>query len=209
MRTTRILASLAVAFLGTVAFAGCSQTPAADDSFEDTIPAALQASDLGITEAFADKGVDGLTTHIMVGATFDRSELSTADVKKFVSLIVANNTVSVRYLLLVPEDPDGEEIDIVAANNDEMAIGAIMGLQQAGKKDSKILIGGIDATPDGLKAMSSGKMQVTVFQDAIGQGKAAVDVAQKMIKGEKLDPYYWIPFELVTPATLQKYVDKE
>jgi inositol transport system substrate-binding protein len=30
-----------------------------------------------------------------------------------------------------------------------------------------------------------------------------------MIKGEKLDPYYWIPFELVTPATLQKYVDKE
>jgi inositol transport system substrate-binding protein len=104
---------------------------------------------------------------------------------------------------------NGEEIDIVAANNDEMAIGAIMGLQQAGKKDSKILIGGIDATPDGLKAMSSGKMQVTVFQDAIGQGKAAVDVAQKMIKGEKLDPYYWIPFELVTPATLQKYVDKE
>ncbi|MGB9096861.1 sugar ABC transporter substrate-binding protein [Erwinia sp.] len=104
---------------------------------------------------------------------------------------------------------NGEEIDIVAANNDEMAIGAIMGLQQAGKKDSKILIGGIDATPDGLKAMSTGKMQVTVFQDAIGQGKASVDVAQKMIKGEKLDSYYWIPFELVTPATLQKYVDKE
>lgn len=113
MTTTRILASLAVAFLGTVAIAGCAQSTSADESFEDTIPAALQASELGITEAFADQGVDGLTTHIMVGATFDRSDLSTADVKKFVSLIVANNTVSVRYLLLVPEDPDGEEIDIV------------------------------------------------------------------------------------------------
>jgi len=29
-----------------------------------------------------------------------------------------------------------------------------------------------------------------------------------MIKGEKLDPYYWIPFELVTPANMQKYVAK-
>jgi inositol transport system substrate-binding protein len=103
---------------------------------------------------------------------------------------------------------NGEPIDIIAANNDEMAIGAIMALQQAGKKDSKMLIGGIDATPDGLKALSSGKMQVTVFQDAVGQGKASVDVAQRMIKGEKLDPYYWIPFELVSPANMQKYVAK-
>lgn len=103
---------------------------------------------------------------------------------------------------------NGEPIDIIAANNDEMAIGAIMALQQAGKKDSKVLIGGIDATPDGLKALSSGKMQVTVFQDAVGQGKASVDVAQRMMKGEKLNPYYWIPFELVTPANMQKYVAK-
>ncbi|WP_273786848.1 substrate-binding domain-containing protein, partial [Brucella intermedia] len=81
--------------------------------------------------------------------------------------------------------------DIVAANNDEMAIGAIMALQQAGKADKKVLIGGIDATPDGLKALASGKMQVTVFQDAVGQGKASVEVAQRMINGEKLEPYYW------------------
>ncbi|PLV56484.1 sugar ABC transporter substrate-binding protein [Erwinia sp. B116] len=103
---------------------------------------------------------------------------------------------------------NGEQVDIVAANNDEMAIGAIMALQQAGKKDSKILIGGIDATPDGLKALASGKMQVTVFQDAVGQGKASVDVAQRMIKGEKLDSYHWIPFELVTKENMKKYEEK-
>lgn len=103
---------------------------------------------------------------------------------------------------------NGESIDIVAANNDEMAIGAIMALQQAGKKDDKVLIGGIDATPDGLQAMASGKLQVTVFQDAVGQGKTAVAVAQRMIKGEKLEPYYWIPFELVTPANRQQYAAK-
>lgn len=104
---------------------------------------------------------------------------------------------------------NGEKIDIVAANNDEMAIGAIMALQQAKQQQNNILVGGIDATPDGLKALASGKMQVTVFQDAVGQGKASVDVAQRMINGEKLDPYYWIPFELVTKENMQKYVDKQ
>jgi inositol transport system substrate-binding protein len=51
-------------------------------------------------------------------------------------------------------------------------------------------------------------MQVTVFQDAIGQGKKSVEVAQKLIKGEKVDSHVWIPFELVTKENMQKYVEK-
>lgn len=102
---------------------------------------------------------------------------------------------------------NGEEIDAVAANNDEMAIGAIMALE-SGKQDKPILVGGIDATPDGLKALASGKMQVTVFQDAIGQGKASVDVAQRLIKGEKVPSNLWIPFELVTKENMQTYIEK-
>ncbi|MEZ3498569.1 sugar ABC transporter substrate-binding protein [Pantoea sp. KPR_PJ] len=100
---------------------------------------------------------------------------------------------------------NGEAIDIVAANNDEMAIGAAMALAKSSKK---VLVGGIDATPDGLKALAQNKIQVTVFQDAIGQGKAAVAVAQKMIKGEKVDSHVWIPFELVTKENMQQYVEK-
>lgn len=41
---------------------------------------------------------------------------------------------------------NGEAIDIVAANNDEMAIGAAMALE---KSQKKLLIGGIDATRTG------------------------------------------------------------
>lgn len=100
---------------------------------------------------------------------------------------------------------NGEDIDIVAANNDEMAIGAAIALSKSKKK---VLVGGIDATPDGLKALAQDKMQVTVFQDAVGQGKASVDVAQKLIKGEKVDSHLWIPFELVTRENMQKYVEK-
>ncbi|PKH23914.1 rhizopine-binding protein [Enterobacterales bacterium CwR94] len=101
---------------------------------------------------------------------------------------------------------NGEQIDIVAANNDEMAIGAALALQQAKKEN--VLVGGIDATPDGLKALSDNRMQVTVFQDAVGQGKASVDVALRMIKKEKVESYVWIPFELVTKENMQTYIDK-
>ncbi|MDU5779631.1 MAG: sugar ABC transporter substrate-binding protein [Pantoea sp.] len=100
---------------------------------------------------------------------------------------------------------NGEDIDIVAANNDEMAIGSAIALSKSNKK---VLVGGIDATPDGLKALAQDKMQVTVFQDAVGQGKASVDVAQRLIKGEKVDSHLWIPFELVTRENMQKYVEK-
>ncbi|AEF45047.1 periplasmic binding protein/LacI transcriptional regulator [Serratia sp. AS12] len=156
---------------------------------------------------------------IMIGNLTDAGALQrTKDVEqvvakypnmKVVQKQSANYSRSEGMDLMMNWVTNGEPIDIIAANNDEMAIGAIMALQQAGKRDSKVLIGGIDATPDGLKALSSGKMQVTVFQDAVGQGKASVDVAQRMIKGEKLEPYYWIPFELVTPATMQKFAAKQ
>ncbi|WP_430998435.1 sugar ABC transporter substrate-binding protein [Klebsiella pneumoniae] len=100
---------------------------------------------------------------------------------------------------------NGEAIDIVAANNDEMAIGAAMALE---KSQKKLLIGGIDATPDGLKALASDKIQETVFQDAVGQGKTALAVALKLIKGEKVESHVWIPFELVTKENMQTYVEK-
>jgi hypothetical protein len=112
MTTKRMLATLAMGFLGAIALSACSQSPLADDSFSAKIPSALEASDLGITESYAEKGVDGLTTHLTVGATFDRSDLSTADVQKLIATVVENNTISVRYLELSVEDPAGDDIDI-------------------------------------------------------------------------------------------------
>ena len=60
----------------------------------------------------------------------------------------------------------GVAFDIVAANNDEMAIGAIRGLEKAGKPLAKYLVGGIDGTPDGLQEMRAGKLAVSVLQVA-------------------------------------------
>jgi inositol transport system substrate-binding protein len=102
----------------------------------------------------------------------------------------------------------GEPIDAVAANNDEMAIGAIFALQQAGVDMAKVCIGGVDATADGLDQMQQGNLDVTVFQDAKGQGRGAIDAALKLVKGEKVEPFVLIPYELVTPANMKDYLDR-
>ena len=102
----------------------------------------------------------------------------------------------------------GTQIDAVAANNDEMAIGAIMAIRQAGIPDGKILVGGVDATPDGLAELAKGTLAVTVFQDARGQAKGAVDAAVALARGDRMDRFVWIPFELVTRANYKSFLDR-
>lgn len=98
----------------------------------------------------------------------------------------------------------GVDFNIIAANNDEMALGAIRALEQAGKNPKDYLVGGIDATPDALQEMRAGKLAVTVLQDAKGQGDTAVDVALAMFRGQPVQQVSWIPFHLITPDSLEQ-----
>ncbi|WP_026621406.1 inositol transport system substrate-binding protein (plasmid) [Ensifer sp. WSM1721] len=102
----------------------------------------------------------------------------------------------------------GVEFDAVIANNDEMAIGAIQALKAAGRSMDSVVIGGVDATQDALAAMAAGDLDVTVFQNAAGQGKGSVDAALKLAKGEPVEKKVYIPFELVTKENLDKYQAK-
>lgn len=99
----------------------------------------------------------------------------------------------------------GTEFDAVLANNDEMAIGAIQAMKAAGMDMADVVVGGVDATSDALAAMKAGDMDVTVFQDAAGQGAGSVDTALKLVAGEKVDQKVYIPFKLVTPANIDEF----
>jgi inositol transport system substrate-binding protein len=98
----------------------------------------------------------------------------------------------------------GERIDVVCANNDEMALGAIQALKNAKLLD-KVFVGGVDATKDALAAMKAGELEVTVFQDAKGQGGGGVDAAVKLAKGESVPDLVDIPYQLVTPDNMAKF----
>ncbi len=100
----------------------------------------------------------------------------------------------------------GIEYDAVVANNDEMAVGAIQALKAAGIPMDQVVVAGVDATQDALTAMQAGDLDVTVFQDAAGQGKGALDAALALANGDSVEQKVYIPFQLVTPANVQDYL---
>jgi methyl-galactoside transport system substrate-binding protein len=69
------------------------------------------------------------------------------------------------------------EIELVFANNDDMALGVIGALNQSGyntgnEGDPAITVIGVDATDAGVEAIKAGKMTATVKQDGDAMGEA-------------------------------------
>jgi inositol transport system substrate-binding protein len=54
--------------------------------------------------------------------------------------------------------------------------------------------------------MQAGDLDVTVFQDAAGQGGGALNAALKLAAGEAVDQKVYIPFKLVTPANIDQFL---
>ena len=98
--------------------------------------------------------------------------------------------------------------DVVFANNDESALGAILALKAANIAMEDVVVVGVDATADGLQFMQAGDLDVTVFQNARAQGGGGLDVALKLVRGEPVDKVTYVPFELVTPANAADYIGR-
>ena len=84
----------------------------------------------------------------------------------------------------------GERIECVISNNDDMALGAIDALKAAGyfSGDKYMPVIGIDATAPAREALAQGSLYATVFNDALGQGNAAVALAILLARGEAVAP---------------------
>jgi erythritol transport system substrate-binding protein len=72
----------------------------------------------------------------------------------------------------------------VISGNDEMALGAIAALKEAGKLSS-IKVGGFDGSPDAVAAIKAGEMQYTVLQPVAIFAAKAVDEADSFLKTGK------------------------
>lgn len=99
----------------------------------------------------------------------------------------------------------GEAINAVFAQNDEMAMGALIALEQAGLKD-KVLVAGVDAIADALQAVKAGRLDATVFQDARGQAGAALETAVRLAKSKPVEAENFIPFQLVTQENVDQFL---
>ena len=162
----------------------------------------------GQTQAkFVEDNVDGGNVGILMGMlTMEAAMLRTQGAEEYLNKLDDFNVTRKQTALwqrtqamTVMENwlHSGEEINVVIANNDEMALGAIQALEAANKID-EILVVGIDATPDGVMSIERGALNATVFQDGAAQARGAIDSALKAIKGEQQEQITWIPAELVS-----------
>lgn len=106
---------------------------------------------------------------------------------------------------------NGNKIEAVFANNDDMALGAIEALKAAGYfKDGKYVpVVGVDATAPGLQAIQDGTMLGTVLNDAKNQGIATYKISEVLAKGQTPNKentgyditdgkYVWINYKPIT-----------
>lgn len=99
------------------------------------------------------------------------------------------------------------KIDAIVSQNDEMALGAVRYMKEAHLPHIPII--GVDGLPEAMKAVKSGDLDATVFQDAAGQALMTIDVAQRIANGGHLAKTYFIPFQIVTKDNVDSYIIKE
>lgn len=85
-------------------------------------------------------------------------------------------------------EANGNMVELVIANNDEMATGAISALQNAGYNNGEgtttIPVFGVDATDAAKEAIAAGTMTGTIKQDAEGMANTIATVVQNIQGGK-------------------------
>ena len=93
-------------------------------------------------------------------------------------------------------------IEVVFANNDDMALGAIDAFTNAGL-DIPLIVG-VDAIPSAIDAIKNGTLCGTVKNDAYGMASTMLDLILKLYNDEKIDlnlqdeHYLWLQYEIIT-----------
>lgn len=108
----------------------------------------------------------------------------------------------------------GENIELVIANNDDMALGAIDALKASNleQEDWPVVVG-IDGTDVGLEAVANGEMVGTVYNDKEGQAEAMLDLAYELsvdgdLSGLDLEDgkYIRLPYSKVGADDVEEYI---
>lgn len=75
-----------------------------------------------------------------------------------------------------------DDIDVVFAQNDIMAVGAVRAIETAGRLDDGIVVIGFDGAQEAYDLIDEGKMHATAVQDFEFQGTEAVNIVDAYLK---------------------------
>lgn len=108
-------------------------------------------------------------------------------------------------------------IELVLANNDDMALGAIDAYEKLNYTEAALpLFFGIDGTEPGLSAVVEGKLAGTIYNDKEGQAEAMILLSVALATGEGMenitfekDKYIYLPYYTVTEENVGNVIRRE
>jgi len=102
---------------------------------------------------------------------------------------------------LLTSDPD---IDAILCVNDNLAMGVIEGLRTKDRLGD-VLVVGIDGTSDGYAAIAKGELDATIDSFPKECGKLGVEIALRLLDGQKINRVVEGPLETITKDNYQQY----
>jgi len=198
-------------------------TPAPIQSYNKALYIGTDAKQAGITQGkmvvdawntgkkYIDKNNDGIMQYIMLEGeinskeAIERTEYSILTIKdadietQQLALRVCNwledlayNAIKALFLKY------GNQIEVIIANNDTMAIGAIKALQEygynKGDKSKTISVVGVDVTPRAKELIEKGYMLGSVYQDPRAYAEALYTCGMNLVDGK--DPVVGTKYKL-------------
>lgn len=108
------------------------------------------------------------------------------------------------------------KIELVLANNDDMALGAIDAYEKLNYTESALpVFFGIDGTDVGLEAVRESKLAGTVYNDKEGQAEAMARLAVALVTGKGLEKiefederYIYLPYAKVTKSAIDDFSER-
>lgn len=102
-----------------------------------------------------------------------------------------------------------DDIDVVVAQNDDMAIGALEAIQEAGKTagvDGDMIVLSFDGTKNALELVQKGQIAADMECNPLS-GPLLSDVIQKIVNGEQVEKEYYMEEMLFTEDNVGRYID--
>ena len=117
-----------------------------------------------------------------------------------------------RMLQMIGQYPN--QIELVLANNDAMALGAIDAYEKLNYTESAFpVFFGIDGTEAGLKAVIDNKLSGTVYNDKEGQAAAMAKLAAALVTGDGMDSlefendkYIYLSYFKITDENIKNFL---
>ena len=196
------------------------------DAFDSGRLEGALAADAFLTDATMDKNQDGICQYVVLEGeaghqdAIVRTECSVnmliesgVQVEKLGYAIANWNRAQAqtKVATLLTQYPG--QMELILANNDDMALGAIDALKASGlSRDEWPAVVGIDGTDPGLEAVEKGEMVATVYNDKEGQADGMLNLAFALATDEGLDEvglendrYIRLPYQKVTRENVSDF----